>query len=339
LSTAENVSRSAAVTESATVAPQIIAHAKDLHRQAAEAYERGEIAKASILGERAVVAFERAAVLARLARAELLAAEAQKKASESAEEQRLLDAERERLDADIAAIEQMILVVRDARAITPTIMGDPGREAARMTAARAIVVDARLLCVAAKLLGRPMDGLESAESEVGRLEDALAQWPKPVPIDDAQRIRANCLSLLTLARRSGSGALPADMVLTELSQVSDINPVLDDRGVAVVVEGYGPNNEKAKARVDALAKVAAKHTQYPVLVVSHTRAKAPKAVQDTLRDQAEAIVRALEAAGVDRARLGQVDAGPHRPMVHDPIPPPANSKNDRVEVVLVVPSL
>jgi hypothetical protein len=33
-----------------------------------------------------------------------------------------------------------------------------------------------------------------------------------------------------------------------------------------------------------------------------------------------------------------LDAGPHRPIVHDPLPPPQNSKNDRIEVVLVAPA-
>lgn len=338
LSAAEHVARSAAVKDASAVAPQVVAHADALRRQADAAYERGEIAAAGILAERAVVAYERAAVLARLARAELLAAEAEKTLAESAKEQRELDAERERLDADIASIEQLILVVRDAQPITPTPPGDPSRELARLTAARSIIVDARLLCTAARLLGRPLEGLETAQSEVARLEEALAKWPRPTPLDETLRARTACLSLLTLARSAGPSAPPADLVLAELSQVPGLHPHRDDRGVVIVIQGNLQRDEQTKTRLEALARVAKKYPAFPVLVVGHTRAKAPPAAQTAIRDRARAIASALEAEGVEKSRMEQLDAGPHRPIVHDPLPPPSNSKNDRVEVILVAPA-
>jgi flagellar motor protein MotB len=339
LSAADHVARSAAVKDASAVAPQVVAHADSLRRQADAAYERGEIAAADILAERAVVAYERAAVLARLARAELLAAEAEKNLAESATQQRELNAERERLDADIASIEQLILVVRDAQPITPTPPSDPSRELARLTAARSIVVDARLLCTAARLLGRPIEGLENAQSEVARLEEALAKWPRPTPLDETLRARTACLSLLTLARSSGPSAPPADLVLAELSQVPDLHPHRDDRGVVVVViQGNLQREEQTKARLEAIARVAKKYPAFPVLVVGHTRAKAPPAAQTAIRDRARAIASALEAEGVEKSRMEQLDAGPHRPIVHDPLPPPTNSRNDRVEVILVAPA-
>jgi hypothetical protein len=338
LSAAEHVARSAAVKDASALAPQVVAHADDLRRQADAAYERGELAAAGILAERSVVAYERAAVLARLARAELLAAEAEKNLAQTATQQRELDAERERLDADIASIEQLILVVRDAQPITPTPPGDPSRELARLKAARSIIVDARLLCTAARLLGRPLEGLEPAQSEVARLEEALAQWPRPTPLDETLRARTACLSLLTLARSAGPSAPPADLVLAELSQVQDLRPLRDDRGVVVVFQGNLQKDEQTRARLEAIARVAKKYPAFPVLVVGHTRAKAPPAAQTAIRDRARAIASALEAEGIEKSRMEQFDAGPHRPIVHDPLPPPTNSKNDRVEVILVAPA-
>jgi flagellar motor protein MotB len=338
LADANQVRQAPAVAQAAEFAPQQLAHGDAIRKQAEEAYEQGNIAKAGILAERAVVAYERAAVLARLARAELLAAEAELAIEKTSQEQRALDAERERLEADIASIEQLIRVVKDAQPLTPTPAADHSREMARLTAARSIIVDARLLCSAARLLGQPLEGLERAQAEVLRLEQLLPQWPKPAPIDETLRARAQCLSLLTLARRSQSVSTPADMVLMELSQVPDLNPVRDDRGLVVVLRGDVHRDPAVKARIDAIAAVANKHAQFPVQVVAHTRAKPPPATQNLARERSQAVSRALEAAGIDKSRIEVLDAGPHRPIVHDPLPPPQNSKNDRIEVVLVAPA-
>ena len=45
----------------------MLAHADSLWQQADQAYEQDDVAAASMLAERAVVAYERAAVLARIA--------------------------------------------------------------------------------------------------------------------------------------------------------------------------------------------------------------------------------------------------------------------------------
>lgn len=338
LARAEQVRQAPAINLAAELAPQQLAHGDSIRKQAEEAYEQGNIAKAGILAERAVVAYERAAVLARLARAEHLAAQAGQDIQKTSQEQRLLDAERQRLEADIASIEQLIRVVKDAQPLSPTPAADPSRELARLTAARSIVVDARLLCSAARLLAQPIEGLDQAQAEVLRLEELVAKWPRPAPIDESLRARAQCLALLTLARRSHKSSTPADVVLTELSQVPNLNPVRDDRGIVVVLRGDVQRDPAIKARIDAVAAAAKKYAQFPVQVVAHTRAKPPTATQNLSRERSQAVSRALEAAGIDKARIEVLDAGPHRPVAHDPLPPPQNSKNDRIEVVLVAPA-
>ncbi|MCL2823877.1 MAG: hypothetical protein FWD57_07800, partial [Polyangiaceae bacterium] len=109
-------------------------------------------------------------------------------------------------------------------------------------------------------------------------------------------------------------------------------------GIAVSVQASTSNSEDAKARINAIAKVAANHPEFPVLVVRHNRSRAPKSTQDSIRDLAQSIAQTLESAGVSSSRIAQFDAGQYRPIVNDPLPPPPNSKNDRVEIVLVAPS-
>ena len=338
LAQADQVRGAPAVKQAAAHAPQMIAHAESLRNQADEAYTRGEIAAAGILAERALVAYDRAAVLARVTQAENIAAQAEQSLQDAAREQRLLDAEKHRLEADIASIEQLIQVVRDAQPITPTGTADPSREQARLKAARSIIVDARLLCSAAELLNRPIEGLDKAKTEVARLEELLAKWPRPAPIDQTLRARAQCLSILTLARRADTRSTPADVVLTEISNHPELEPLRDDRGIVITLRGNIRNNAKIKSQLDAIAAVATKYPKYPLLVVAHTRAKPSRATTATARERADAAVEALQAAGIDQGRIRREEAGPHRPIVHDPLPPPTNSKNDRIEIVLVAPS-
>lgn len=338
LAQADQVRGAPAVKQAAAYAPQMIAHAESLRSQADKAYERGDIATAGILAERALVAYDRAAVIARIAQAEKTAARAEQDLLDAAREQRVLDAEKQRLEADIASIEQLIKVVRDAQPITPTAPADPSRELARLKAARSIIIDARLLCAAAEMLNRPLEGLEQAKAEVARLEDLLVKWPRPAPIDETLRARSQCLSLLTLARRADANAATADAVLAALSSHPDLDPLRDDRGIVVTLRGDATRDASIKSKLDVVAAVAAKYPRFPLLVVSHTRAKPSRDTVSQARARADAAADALQAAGVDPARIRKEHAGPHRPVVHDPLPPPRNSKNDRVEVVLVAPN-
>ncbi|HNS96095.1 MAG TPA: hypothetical protein PLJ27_05530 [Polyangiaceae bacterium] len=339
LSAADQAARSPTVQDAAPLAPQLLAHAEGLRTQAQASYERGEIASAGLLAERAMVAYERAAVMARLIRAEKLAAQAQNDLSDTTQKQQPLEAERQRLEADIAAIEQLILVVRDAPPITPSGTTDPSRELARLTAARSIIVDARLLCSAAQLLDPPMEGLSPATAEVTRLEQLLAQWPRPAPVDETMRARTTCLSLLTLARTAHPSTLATDVVLAELSENPDLQPSRDDRGIAITIKDDPQTNPSTKANVQRIAIISKKYKDFPILLVSHTRAKAPVAVQTTMRNRMQTIADTLAAEGIDRSRIVQIEAGSNRPIAHDPLPPPVPSQNDRVEIVLVSPCL
>lgn len=357
---ATDTRHSPAIQQYRDLAPQQFAHAEALHQQAEDLYEQDQITASSIVAERAIVAYERVAVIARLAQAQLNEAQAGKQLASLSTTQQTMDAEQERLKADIEAMQQLIKVVQDAQPLESSTPTDASREQARLAAARAIAVDAQLLCSAAQLINSRLDGLQQAQKEVLELQNTLAQWPKPAPIDTANALRNNCLSLLTLARTSngtssssapnstqtsarsdtpssGSSRL-ADEVLVQLSQVGNLAPSVDDRGVIVIVRGDPTRDESAKHAVQALADTAKNNANYPIQVVAHTRARPTAQTKQQATQRSQAIVDALKNAGIDANRIALINAAHFRPVVHDPIPPPTNSLNDRVEVVLVAPS-
>src|SRR5262249_53367535 len=149
------------------------------------------------------------------------------------------------------ALDLKIKVVRDAQPVTPSGIADPDREAARMASARALDVQARVLCTAARLLAgdstnepevsKLTNQITEATGAVDKLDAAVAPSQKLAPIDQASRARAACLTALTLVRRAktpvsvSSGA--GDALLTELSTAGTWSPSRDDRGVFVTLRG------------------------------------------------------------------------------------------------------
>jgi hypothetical protein len=324
--------------EAARLAPQAFAHAEALRRDAEAAHGRGETASAAIAAERALVAYERANVLARIARATRGTATASEELSREAAALASLEAERKRLEADAGSLEARVKSLENAEPPPTSGKADPAREAARLAAARAIALDARLLCVAVRLGGSAVAGIEDAESAVQRLEAALADAPRPAPIDEARRARARCMALLTEARRTAAATsrapTTADVVLAEVSSKTDLAPHRDERGVVVRVAGDLANLKGASGKnLSAIAAVAAGHPELPLLVVAHTRRQATAADRDRARSRADQIMKLLEDAGLGRGRARLESGGSSQPLHADPNDP----RNDRFEIVLVAP--
>src|SRR5262249_42190114 len=136
----------------------------------------------------------------------------------------------------------------------------PERRAARAAAAAALSSQARLLCVAAGMLG----GQGAVSKELAQLDELDAQLPKR-PQDDppqgAMSWRAACLSRMTdeRQRRPASDAPHADALLSELS-AAGAAPSRDDRGVVVVArdlfEKGGTLSTTGQARLERLAGIA-----------------------------------------------------------------------------------
>ncbi len=346
----DQVRTGTAALEAKELAPAAYAHAEKLRADASVAYDAGDLSGAQILGEQALAAYAHAHAVARIARADGLGEKAAADVKAAQAELAKLDADNARVAAEVDALDLKVKVVRDAQPVTASGLADPDREAARMAAARALGVQARILCSAARLLAGdgPGEGdaaklstqITEATSAVDKLDAALAPGAKLAPIDQASRTRAGCLSALTLVRRSktpvavASGA--GDALLGELSSAGSWSPSRDDRGVFVTVRGIFSGDALSTAgdtKVAEVAKIAAAHPTFPVAVVVHTE-KAPAGKEGAaLKAKADAIVLALKKKGV--SRVAGIVAGAAAPVV-DPLGKD-KARNARVEIVFVTP--
>ena len=340
LGTADQASRSPASLEASKLAPQAWQRAEQLRSQAEQAWKQSESATASILAERALVAYQRAAVLADLARAAKVAETARQQLADNEKQLRALDAEQARLVADIEALEVRINVLKDAEPVAASGRADPARQAARLAAARSIALDARLLCVAARLVDAHQAGLDEADAEVQKLEASLTPPPRTAPIDEARRVRARCLSALTRARRSSSSAPStgaADVVLEQVSSKTTLLPVRDDRGVVVSIGADAINSAQSPARaaLATLGQIAAANPQFPLLLVAHARQPGAPADLARARAAAEALSKQLAAAGVAPERMHIEQAGTAQALASPGRIRP--SSTERIELVFISP--
>src|SRR5207247_40329 len=100
---------------------------------------------AQIYADRAIAAYSHAFVLARMAKATRELAEANASLAAANEQARQLAASRAEVDREGKELDKKVKVVREALAPAPSGPADAQREAARLVAARALVMQARLL--------------------------------------------------------------------------------------------------------------------------------------------------------------------------------------------------
>ncbi|HWA77821.1 MAG TPA: hypothetical protein VG937_36040 [Polyangiaceae bacterium] len=339
LGTLDSASQSPAVLEAKAGAPQAYAHAEDLRRRAEAALSEKDSASAQILGEQALAAFEHAVVLSRLTQAEVRRGDAEARLAHSETELKALDAQEQRVRAELEDLELRARVISDALPLPASAPGAPEREQARFEAARALGLQARLLCAAARLLEPTRPSLSPLLGELDGLDSRLAKKTPPTPIDDSIRLRARCLAELSQVRRPKTLQEPArgteDALLAELSNAA-YSPSRDDRGVVVTLRGlFGKDSTlsaPAVSTLQALGRVAGSHPAFPVLVVLH-RSGAQNADRD--KPRLDSLSNALKQAGA--ARVDSASGGDAVPVV-DPARPGASERNERVEVVFVAPS-
>lgn len=323
-----------AVLDARKVAPQAFARAELLRQRSEQAYDDGELVSAQVLGEQALAAYLRATVEARLTRADSRLAEAQTLEKQQAERLKQLEAEQQRLSAETSDLELRAKVMRDAEPLSKNEPASPERERARREAGRAIVTQASLLCVAARLVEPGRSALGPLLAKGDELRTKL-EGSGPAPIDDATALRSDCLRELTLARRPRAQASPSqgesDALLAELSR-ADFLPFRDDRGVVVTLRAVreaGKLSSKATEKVTELGRVAKAHAAFPVLVVTHDARASAK--DDGLGAQ---VVDTLKAAGATRVEARA--AGSSSPVV-PPDRAGAAARNERIEIVFVSP--
>jgi len=336
LDQAAATARAPALVEAQQLAPQAYAHAQKLERRAEQAHADGDAASAQILGEHALAAYEHAAILARLAKAEQRLGQARTDVAKTGEALRQIEAEQRKVAALAEQLELELKVARDAEPLSPSEPASAEREAARLQAAKALLAQARLLCASAALVGsadagKQLSVIAQLEGSPGRPHEAL---------DRARAERSTCLQALTLARRDRVLAAPAksgaDALLSKLS-AAGLYPFRDDRGVVVTLhEPFAAGSSELKAparqRLLELGQVAKAHGDFPVLVVAHS-ARAAGVKQEDAR--ASAVAEILREGGAPK--VDTVSVGTALPVL-DPKARDAASRNERVEIVFVAPA-
>lgn len=363
LSEVDAVRGGASASEASNFAPGAYAAAEKLRKEANAAFAAGDTSGAQITGEHALAAYAHAQALSRIARALAGADAAQASLAASKKDFGGLDAEQARVAAEADALELKVRVARDAQPIQPSGRADPERERARTAAAKALALQARLLCAAARLLqsapprpdAAPGAGpvpdpkqLEEAGAALAKVEAQLGvgEGVKPgaglAPIDEATRARAGCLAALTAIRRAATSVTVApgagDALLTELSAMGTLAPSRDDRGVFVafrgVFDGRGALVPAAAARLAELGKIAAAHPTFPVEVIVHDEKPVAAKDEAAQRARGEAVAKAI-ADTARGARIATILAGNAAPVV-DPAGAD-RARNARVEIVFVTP--
>lgn len=330
-------------------APTAYAQAEKLRREAHDAfYENDDLAGAQIIAERALAAYAEAVALARVVQAEgqrvALAADTATATQRLAE----LDIEHQKVAADIAALQGRLRVLRDAEPIQPSEDAKGDRERARAEVVTTLLLQARMLCAAGRLLAQSRGGaqpgeLKDALAKLTKLEQLLAEGPAAAPIDQATRCRAACLAGLTQVRRAHPDTKQAtgagDALLTALSKTGKGKPGRDDRGVVVTLRDLFQGKALSSAGAAALktvTDVAKQHPTFPVMVVLHQGRGPLDARAKTLWGERGKQVVAELVKHLGKERVGQAHlAGTSAPLV-DPKGSHA-ARNERVELVFVTP--
>jgi flagellar motor protein MotB len=332
---------SPAAREAMELAPQEYQHAEDERRLAHRSEDQGDGTSASLHADRALASYQRAFVLARLARATDDLASAKEALRGTDEQARQLAASRADVEREADELDKQLRIAKEA--IQPVSSGpaDPAREAARLVAARALATEGRLICGAAHLLSPSFAGLADAEKGVADVEASLARAPRPAPIDAAARARAACLSMLTHARRdAGAGhSADADALLEELAAAGGWEPSRDERGVVVTLRNTFKGTaleDGAQKRLAELGRVAAAHPAFAVQIVLHDAAEPSTREAEADAQRAEAAAAALIAGGAAKDRVATALTGARSPLV-DPADARHRGRNARLDVVLVSP--
>jgi outer membrane protein OmpA-like peptidoglycan-associated protein len=335
---AASTRRAPAVEQAKRLAPQAHARAELFYDKAQKAFDDGDLAGSQILSEQALAAYGRAVIQARLVQAETRRAESQARLLEAEKLLQTLDEQHKRALVEAEALELRAKVLRDALPLPASAPASPERERARLDAARSLTSQAKLLCLAARLLAPERERIASGLTKVDALEQRLLTKPAPVPIDEASQLRSECLSELTLARRPEAQKNPAfggaDRLLSELSN-GDWLPFRDDRGVVVTLRGVFAGDKfepHAEERLAELGRIAKAHPEFPVLVVLHTARADAKGVGPK---RAARVADALRVAGAARVEAQAVGST-------QPVLPPSRAgaaeRNERVEIVFVAPA-
>jgi len=344
------------VKEGSLLAPQVLAHAEEERSLARAADAQGDEVSADLHADRAHVAYERAVVMARLARATEALDTAKASLGKRLDEAQRLTAARVEFEKAAEGTAAELAIARDARVPVHVGPADATREKARVLAAISLSAQGHLLCGAARLLAHDAahdatsaTRLESAAHDVDAVLESLtparhagtsAVVPRGVdPIDSAARARAACLDALARTRRATAGgtASDADALLSALSARGGWAPSRDERGVVVTFRGAFKGTAlvpEAERDLRELGRIAGAHASYPLQIVVHDATPPTTAELSADAARAEAARAALNAGGATAGASSVETMGAALPTT-DPSDIATRGRNARLEVVFV----
>lgn len=337
---ADAVADSAASDEASTLAPQAFAEAEKLLAEAHWLHDEGRHEESAAAGEEAISAYSRAFALARAARAQIRVEEAQKAQDEAAAHLAELDRLQNKVAADADAFEMRARVHLDTEEVKDVEGMTADRARARRLAARQLAAEARLLCIGALLLDSKASGVVGAQKEIETLETELSQGSvKDDLYPRGAEVRAQCLKHLTEARRPVAKQAPqsadSDRLLAALTETGKVFAFRDDRGIVVnlgkPLDDAGALTEESRGVLELLGGTAKAHPLFPVLVVAHSAKSGQNETTDKMGEAARA---ALTESGAKDVRVESVSDA--QPLVHSRVRG-ADEKNERIEIVFVVP--
>jgi hypothetical protein len=282
------------------LAPQAFARAESLRLEAEEAHSAGHTELASVRAERALVAFDRAAVEARKVQAMERIAQATRQSEAHQTEIAKLTALQAEIAAETKRVERLVDIEVNLLLRPELIPDNAARTAARARAARSITESARLFCAAARLLAPNDASTLEATRKTDELFTKLDTLPAHEALTGAMVQRVSCLGALSRLRRKAarSAADPGDEFLASLSpSFTDLRPHRDDRGVVLTARGAWDGRQLTSAGrswVERVGKLADARS-LPLLVVLHPAEKGGSANPTAATDE---LSRALPHAAV-----------------------------------------
>lgn len=346
LGTLDEVRTAPAMADAKKAAPDVYAEGDRLREDAQAAYDDGDVAGAQILGEQALAAYEEAVAAARAVRAEQQRVAHAAKADDADERLAELEADHQKVAAEIAALEKRLAVLQTLTTPAEAGKAKGARLKARAEATRTLALQARLLCLAGDLLAGSGDkpaSLTDAKKALGSLDEALAAKKAGAgeadpPLDLAMRTRAACLLGLTEVRRAKDGeAKSADALLDALGDAELARTGRDERGVTVTLHGLFDQGAALSASgqkaMETLSGVAKRFPTAPLMVVLHQNDPLDDAATKSGRARGAAVVAALRKALGDERVAEAALGGNAQPLV-DPDGSYA-AQNDRVDIVFV----
>lgn len=327
--------------------PKLLEQSRAAHREAIEAWRRGDIDRAIHHTRLADIHWRTAQALSHTKDLEDAAIAYRRQAAQAAESQALADERLASVERDIRRLERLQRIQSALVEATRTARQERQANAARQRIDQAM-----------KVL-REAEDLDAARHAPGPLNKARASLQTAFDAYNAGRYRdANTAADLTQADAAAAIAVARpqhaaeadqraiDAELRAMLEAAASTPWADARierrGLVVGMrELFAPSKAtlKTSMRLDPIARLAKAHPRFRIVVEGHTDNRGRPRENLALSDaRAEAIAVIFKEAGVEAERLTTVGKGDAEPVA-DNATAAGRALNRRVEVLFVRPTV